>query len=96
MLTYGRCIFSVVVGWGISQDILLITGSVLIFGSQVTPLQIFGASPFLSRPSFFMLYAPFILTLFAFGEPQICRLNLQRLKYDHYFNSTSLHRIYFA
>jgi hypothetical protein len=25
------------------QDILLITGSVLIFGSQVTPLQVFGA-----------------------------------------------------
>jgi hypothetical protein len=24
------------------QDILLITGSVVIFGSQVTPLQVFG------------------------------------------------------
>lgn len=28
------------------QDILLITGSVLIFGNQVTPLQVFGACPF--------------------------------------------------
>ena len=51
---------SAVVDWGILQDILLITGSVLIFGSQVTPLQIFGASTFLSQPSFFMLYASFI------------------------------------
>ena len=25
------------------QDILLITGSVLIFGSQITPLQVFGS-----------------------------------------------------
>jgi len=29
---------------GVFKDILLITGSVLIFGSQVTPLQIFGYS----------------------------------------------------
>lgn len=38
----------------------------------------------------------FHLTLFAFGEPQTCRLSLPRLKYDHHFNSTSLHHIYFA
>jgi len=28
------------------QDILLITGSVVIFGSQVTPLQVFGMVSF--------------------------------------------------
>jgi hypothetical protein len=35
------------------QDILLITGSVLIFGSQITPLQVFGS---LRRYPLKMLY----------------------------------------
>ena len=29
---------------GVFKDILLITGSVLIFGSSIAPLQVFGAS----------------------------------------------------
>lgn len=29
---------------GVFKDILLITGSVLIFGSQITPLQVLGYS----------------------------------------------------
>lgn len=28
---------------GVFKDILLITGSVLIFGATITPLQVFGA-----------------------------------------------------
>lgn len=86
---------SAVVDWGILQDILLITGSVLIFGSQVTPLQIFGASTFLSQPSFFMLYASFIRPCSRSASPRhvvwVCRDSN-----DHHFNSTSLHHIYFA
>ncbi len=31
---------------GVFKDILLITGSVLIFGAQITPLQVLGASFF--------------------------------------------------
>ena len=31
---------------GVFKDILLITGSVLIFGAQITPMQVFGASCF--------------------------------------------------
>ena len=33
---------------GVFKDILLITGSVLIFGSSITPLQVFGKSSFFS------------------------------------------------
>jgi drug/metabolite transporter (DMT)-like permease len=38
---------------GVFKDILLITGSVLIFGSQVTPLQVFGYSIALGGLIFF-------------------------------------------
>lgn len=44
-----------------SQDILLIIGSVLFFGEQVTPMQVFGESKQVLRlsdfPSFFFLCA---------------------------------------
>ena len=34
---------------GVFKDILLITGSVLIFGAQITPLQVLGAFSFSSH-----------------------------------------------
>ena len=44
------------------QDILLITGSVLIFGNQVTPLQVFGECRF----PFFYFYFLACFFLFSF------------------------------
>lgn len=35
---------------GVFKDILLITGSVLIFGSTITPLQVFGTWVYLTSP----------------------------------------------
>jgi len=37
--------------WLGHQDILLITGSVLIFGKPITPLQVLGSSELIVRPS---------------------------------------------
>ena len=41
---------------GVFKDILLITGSVLIFGSTITPLQIVGESSTALRSLFLVRY----------------------------------------
>jgi hypothetical protein len=46
---------------GVFKDILLITGSVLIFGSVVTPLQVVGTLPRLLAPRSFFLGAHDVL-----------------------------------
>ena len=49
-----------------SQDILLITGSVLFFGEQVTPMQVFGEFfGFLSLLSFWLESCRFFLSDFS-------------------------------
>lgn len=48
---------------GVFKDILLITGSVLIFGSTITPLQIIGACAFLSIRSCLLALTSFILVI---------------------------------